>query len=103
MAFGSPFEQSGGNYCSPKDKEDVMRARLFAIPTALTLFAALGVPVRLIAQDATESSKKTQHLHYKLIDMGTLGGPQSYLNDGNGGNNAVNVLNNHGTLASWAD
>jgi probable HAF family extracellular repeat protein len=44
-----------------------------------------------------------QQPHYKLIDVGTFGGPQSYLNDGNDGNNGATELNNRGTLAGWAD
>jgi probable HAF family extracellular repeat protein len=34
--------------------------------------------------------------------MGTLGGPQSYISDGNSGSTTVTVLNNRGALAGWA-
>ena len=70
-----------------------MKRNRFVCLAALTLLAALTIPTYVSAQQP----------RYKLIDMGTLGGPRSYLNDGNSGNNAVNVLNNDGTLASWAD
>jgi len=60
---------------------------------AIALFAVLNIVSEALAQQP----------HYKLIDVGTLGGPQSYLNDGNDGNNSATVLNNRGTLAGWAD
>ena len=43
---------------------------------AVTLIAALTVPAWLAAQD---TSDKPKHHHYKLIDMGTFGGPESYI------------------------
>src|SRR5215510_6325856 len=44
--------------------------------------------------------------HYQLIDLGTFGGPSSYLAGSNGVTSpgAVNqILNNQGTVAGWAD
>ena len=66
------------------------RSRYFV---AIALFAALNIVSEALAQQP----------RYKLIDMGTFGGPQSYLNDGNDGNNSATVLNNRGTLTGWAD
>jgi hypothetical protein len=64
---------------------------------AETVVSAL--PVRpSIAQQPSSS-----HPHYKLIDLGTLGGPQSYVNNGNDGSTQVAVLNNKGELTGWAD
>lgn len=60
--------------------------------TALAL-TGLMIPSQLSAQQP----------RYKLIDMGTFGGPQSYVNDGNQGNNAVDIVNNRGALVGWAD
>jgi probable HAF family extracellular repeat protein len=68
-----------------------MKSNLLACITAMTLFFAPAIPL------------SAQQPRYKLIDMGTLGGPQSYLNSGNDGNNAVTVLSNRGVLAGWAD
>jgi hypothetical protein len=45
--------------------------------TALALLAVLVLPVRLAAQDK-QDHHDTRH-HYQLIDIGTLGGPNSYL------------------------
>jgi probable HAF family extracellular repeat protein len=44
---------------------------------ALTLLAALAIPAYLAAQDNRDHHK---HHHYKLIDLGTFGGPNSYFN-----------------------
>jgi hypothetical protein len=54
-----------------------MKSRTLTCITTMTLFAALAVPVQLAAQ---------QHTRYKLVDLGTFGGPSSYLQT----NNAVN-------------
>ncbi len=48
------------------------------------------------AQDKQDHNNK--HHHYKLIDLGTFGGPTSYFTNGFDG-----ILNNHGTAAGWAD
>ena len=58
----------------------------------LIICLALALPVQLPAQ----------HTHYKLIDIGTLGGPASYFTDpGIGG--VSKVLNNQGMLAGKAE
>lgn len=64
---------------------------------------ALVISMRSAAQVQPASTTSKQHPRYKLIDMGTFGGPQSYLNDGNDGNNSATVLNNRGAIAGWAD
>jgi probable HAF family extracellular repeat protein len=47
-----------------------MKSRTLILVTAMTLFAALAIPVRLAAQE--EKDKK--RLHYTVADIGTLGG-----------------------------
>jgi probable HAF family extracellular repeat protein len=46
-----------------------MRSRFLMCFAAITLFAAMTVPITLAAQE-----HKTEHRRYKVIDLGTLGG-----------------------------
>jgi len=55
-----------------------MKSSLSMYIAAVTLFAALAVPLQLAAQESHD--QKPKHHHYKLIDMGTFGGPSSYFN-----------------------
>jgi probable HAF family extracellular repeat protein len=69
-----------------------------------TLFAALAMPLGLAAQEEAAQAKKAQHHHYKLIDLGTFGGPQAYLPnlflyDGF----QIRVLDNSGVVIGEAD
>jgi probable HAF family extracellular repeat protein len=66
-----------------------MKSQAFSLVTALTLLGALAIPARLTAQE---------HSRYKLIDLGTFGGPTSYFSNGFDG-----ILNHHGIAAGWAD
>jgi len=61
-----------------------MKSRTLCI-TAMTLFASLAMPLLLVAQDNPD--RHQQPHHYKLIDMGTFGGPAS---------NGIPFLNSHG-------
>jgi probable HAF family extracellular repeat protein len=58
---------------------------------ALTLFAALAVPAHLAGQGQQLSERKEHH-HYKLIDMGTFGGPMS----------SLPTLNQRSTVVGWS-
>lgn len=75
--------------------------RIFAC-TIVTLLGTLGMPVKLAAQaqSASQSGQTLQH-HYKLIDMGTFGGPQSSVTD-TGVPGGV-FLNSRGMLTGYAD
>jgi hypothetical protein len=57
--------------------------------TAITFLAALAISLPLTAQD---KQNHNQHYHYRLIDLGTFGGPASYVNFN------TDVLNNRGTV-----
>ena len=59
---------------------------------AVAVFAVLAIPAQLAAQ----------HTTYKLIDMGTLGGPASYLTEPGAGRGEL-VLNSRGELAGKSD
>ena len=67
-----------------------MKSRILTCITAMTLFAALAIPIQLAAQ----------HTRYKLVDIGMLGGPVSYLSAAGQGSL---VLNSQGMVAGSAD
>jgi probable HAF family extracellular repeat protein len=68
-----------------------MKSKTFTLITSMTLFAALSVPARLTARD---------HSRYKLIDLGTFGGPHGY---GSVNGDGFSLINNSGVVASFAD
>jgi probable HAF family extracellular repeat protein len=66
-----------------------MKSRTLTCITVTTLLVALAAPIRVAAQG---------HTRYKFIDLGTFGGPASYMNNG-----ADGILNNRGTAVGSAD
>ena len=72
-----------------------MKSRTLSCITAMTLFAVLPASVQLAAQEQLQNKQQPR---YKLVDLGTFGGPTSYFSNG-----ADGILNNHGTAAGWAD
>ena len=69
-----------------------MKSRTLILSTAIALLAVLVLSLQAAAQ----------HTRYKLIDIGTFGGPASYFTDpGIGG--ISKVLNNRGMLAGKAE
>jgi probable HAF family extracellular repeat protein len=52
------------------------------------------------ATPSAESLSTSAHQHYKLVDLGTLGGPHSY---GSINGDGFQLLNNSGVVASYAD
>jgi len=71
-----------------------MKSRTLMYFAAITLFAALAIPVQLAAQ---RNKDKQKHHHYQLIDVGTFGGPLSLYP-------AFQLaLNNQGAVAGCAD
>jgi probable HAF family extracellular repeat protein len=76
-----------------------MKSRMLTCIAAMTLLAAtLAIPVRLAAQDDRDHHRK--HHHYKLIDLGTFGGPNTNLITQGVG---AQVLNNRGIVTGSAD
>jgi probable HAF family extracellular repeat protein len=64
--------------------------------SAISLFVALAIPASLAAQDNQDRNKNPQHHHYQLVDMGTFGGPESYINNPMS-LGAPNQMNSRGT------
>ena len=54
-----------------------MKPRTWIWMTVVYLFAALATPVWTAAQDNPSQDHKSKHHQYKLIDLGTFGGPNS--------------------------
>ena len=52
-----------------------MKSRTWMRITVVSLFAALGVPACIAAQDNPSQEHKPKHHQYKLVDLGTFGGP----------------------------
>lgn len=75
-----------------------MKSRFSICIAALTLLAALAIPVQLAAQG---NKDKQKHHHYQLIDIGTFGGPQSWVFGGF--EVPAATLNNAGTVVGGAD
>jgi len=75
-----------------------MGSRSLMCITAMTLFAALVIPVRLTAQEQPASQQDKKEHRYKLVDLGTFGGPVGYLNWP-----GAQVLRNRGAIAGAAD
>ena len=78
-----------------------MKKRLPAFITMVGLCAALAFPVELAAQERKEKKdQKGKHHHYKLIDIGTFGGPNSsFVLPSPGGR----LLNNSGAAVGGSD
>ena len=80
-----------------------MKSRTLTCITTMTFFAALAAPFQLAAQ---EQQQDKQQPRYKLIDLGTLGGPNSgvpivfYEINGTAGARAIS---NQGTVTGTAD
>src|SRR5215469_6124961 len=93
-----------------KTKFQILLSAITFIAGVALLFAGLAVPGRLAAQDKQDHNHR--HRHYKLIDMGTFGGPQSYFNSLNLGDafgfgtvfyNIAEIRNARGVLVGFAD
>ena len=69
--------------------------------TALTLLAALAIPVQLAAQDTAKLHHPHKYHHYQIVDPGTFGGPQSWTFSPEW--SRAGFLNNQGTFAASAD
>ena len=74
-----------------------MKSKKCTSVVVMSLFAVLAMPVGMAAQDNPSQNPKPKHHQYKLIDLGTFGGPDSAV----GGFGTF--LNNPGTVVGGAD
>jgi probable HAF family extracellular repeat protein len=74
-----------------------MKSRAWMWTTVVYLFAALATPVGTAAQDSPSQNHNPKHHQYKLIDLGTFGGTNSYMP------NLVVSVNSHGAVMLEAD
>ena len=76
-----------------------MKQHLAIAINAIALLAVLAMPIHLVGQDQSATSETTRQPHrYKLVDLGTFGGPASYFSNGLDG-----ILNNRGEAIGWAN
>ncbi len=75
-----------------------MNSRTLTRIIALTLFAALALPVQVAGQEKANPDHHQYH-HYQLIDPGTLGGPNSYISS----SPAEIMINPRGAFEFYAD
>jgi len=71
--------------------EDGMKSHTWKWMIALSLFAALAMPVGMAAQNNSSQNPKPKHKKYKLYDLGTFGGPGSFINDSTNGGPFINA------------
>jgi uncharacterized membrane protein len=69
----------------------------------MALFVALAMPVSLAAQDQAKPDHHHRYHRYQINDVGTFGGPSSYMYEILGSSPGAVVLNNRGTLVGSAD
>jgi probable HAF family extracellular repeat protein len=75
-----------------------MELRKVTCITAMTLFTALAMPIGTAAQDNPSQDHKPKHHTYKLIEIGTFGGPSSSV-----AGPGVKLVNDRGTGIGGAD
>jgi probable HAF family extracellular repeat protein len=67
---------------------------------AVTLFSSLVMAASVAAQESSSKDHKSKHQQYKLVDLGTFGGPNFFFNFSGSPNT---LLNNKGTVTGGAD
>src|SRR5664280_9842 len=103
----STFEVESGNFTLglPCRRRQVQKRRSTMKPhtwmwmPVVSLFAALAMPLGMAAQDNSSQDHRHKHHQYKLIDLGTFGGPNSFFFSSPVGDN----INNRGTVVGAAD
>ena len=81
-----------------------MKFRIWMSTPVVCLVAALAMPLGIFAQENNALNHKAKHHTYKLIDLGTFGGPNSLLNPGDPPNSPnFTILNRTGEVAAVAE
>jgi probable HAF family extracellular repeat protein len=76
-----------------------MESRILRYISATVLFVVAATPVRMTAQEI--EPEKPKHPRYRFVDLGTLGGPESYVNAAFA-LGSPNQINNRGTVVGAA-
>ncbi len=74
-----------------------MKSRKVTRIIAMTLFAVLTIPIGMAAQDNPSRDPEPKHQKYRLVDLGTFGGPASLIND------ITRSLNDEGVVVGLAE
>ena len=80
----------GGPSLSRPAPEENMESRTVSAILAVSLLSTLTLPFQLVAQNNPPNAPP--HHHYKLIDMGTFGGPMS----------SYPILNQRANTVGWS-
>ena len=75
-----------------------MKPRNWKWMSVVSLIAALAMPVGMAAQNIPLPNNQPKHHTYKLIDLGTFGGPNAIVNGP-----TVPIMGNNGTYAGEAE
>ena len=70
-------------------------------PIRLTALFLVSVATLVVTNAQNSTSKQNENqatLRYRLVDLGTFGGPASYFSNGSDG-----ILNNHGAAVGWSN
>jgi hypothetical protein len=81
-----------------------LRGLIAAAMLARHLLVVVATVAMLVISAEPVPAAAQEHHHYKLIDLGTLGGPQSYFSPGSGNSGPFShVLNERGEVAGFAN
>jgi probable HAF family extracellular repeat protein len=66
-----------------------MKSKILLWMTEISLFGLLAIPAGLVARERANDEHRAKHHRYKLVDVRTFGGPESFINASvNGGSDS---------------